>query len=408
MNGTATFSDFCELVTQQINPTEVDEEVVYLGLEHLGPGRMRPVAIGRASEVQSQKFAFRSGDVLYSKLRPYLDKAILAETNGVCSTELLVFRPRPGVDPRFLACLVHAPDFVEHAMSGVTGANHPRTSWQHVSQFPVLSLDEQEQRTNGEILWRVHDLMIACESSEHTAQELKRAAMREIFTRGIRDEPLKETEIGLVPESWIVDPLGAHHSLVSGGTPSRSNPDFWVGGTIPWVKTGEVDYCLITQTEENITPYGLENSAARLLPVGTLLMAMYGQGMTRGKVAILGIEATCNQASAAITANDNSVLTRYLYHFLAWRYEAIRSMAHGGQQQNLNLDIVRDLLLAYPRAAEEQEEIVAIFDVLDRKIELHRKKRAVLEELFRTLLHELVTGEIRLNERDLTTLAAGE
>ena len=237
------------------------------------------------------------------------------------------------------------------------------------------------------------------------AQELKRAAMRELFKRGLRGEAQKETEIGLVPDSWELASIGTHHSVVSGGTPSRGSPAFWSGGTIPWVKTTEVDYCVINETGEHITPLGLESSAAKMLPVGTLLMAMYGQGVTRGKVAILGIEAACNQACAAITPKDNAVLPRYLYHFLTSRYDEIRSLAHGGQQQNLNLEIVRDLPVAHPQTDDEQNEIVAILDALDRKIALHRQKRAVLEELFQSLLHKLMTGEIRVADLDLSALA---
>lgn len=232
--------------------------------------------------------------------------------------------------------------------------------------------------------------------------------MRKLFTRGLRGEVQKETEIGLVPENWEVESIRAHHSVVSGGTPSRSNLAFWSGGTIPWVKTTEVNYCVVDQTEEHITPAGLESSAAKLLPAGTLLMAMYGQGVTRGKVAILGIEAACNQACAAIAPTDDIISTRYLYHFLGWQYEAIRSLAHGGQQQNLNLEIVRNLPVAYPPVRQEQEEIVTILDALDRKIDLHRRKRDVLDELFKSLLHKLMTGEIRVDQLDLTALESAQ
>lgn len=238
------------------------------------------------------------------------------------------------------------------------------------------------------------------------AQELKRAAMRELFTRGLRGEAQKETEIAPMPESWVCEPLHAHHSVISGGTPSRGNPVFWTDGKIPWVKTTEIDYCQINETEEHITKRGLESSAAKLLPPGTLLMAMYGQGVTRGKVAVLGIEAACNQACAAITSMDETILPRYLYHFLTWRYEAIRALAHGGQQQNLNLETVRNLPVGYPHAKEEQNKIVAILDAIDRKIDLHKRKRAVLEELFKSLLHKLMTGEIRVADLDLSALGS--
>jgi type I restriction enzyme S subunit len=135
-------------------------------------------------------------------------------------------------------------------------------------------------------------------------------------------------------------------------------------------------------------------------------MAMYGQGVTRGRAAILGIEAACNQACAAMTPRDEQVSFRFLYHFLSFRYEAIRRMAHGGQQQNLNLDIVRDLplLVTDPKDPEEQKEIVSILDAIDQKIDLHKQKKALLEELFRTLLHKLMIGEVRASDLNLSAL----
>ena len=173
-----------------------------------------------------------------------------------------------------------------------------------------------------------------------------------------------------------------------------------MGGTIPWVKTTEVDYCVIRKTEEYITRAGVEQSAAKVLPLGTLLLAMYGQGVTRGKVAILGIEATCNQACAAIYPNDCAVDSKYLYHFLIFRYESIRQLAHGGQQQNLNLEIVRNLPILIPPGKDSQGEVVDILDAIDRKIDLHRRKQAALDELFKALLHKLMTGEIRVGDLD--------
>ncbi|MCX7025993.1 MAG: restriction endonuclease subunit S [Spirochaetes bacterium] len=238
-------------------------------------------------------------------------------------------------------------------------------------------------------------------------EELKRAAMRELFTRGLHGEAQKETEIGLVPESWEICRLGDHFELSSGGTPSRHNSEYWDSGTIPWVKTTEIDYKLIITTEECITQKGLSESAAKILPAGTLLMAMYGQGITRGKVAILGINAACNQACAAIIARDDIIFNQYLYHFFSYQYEQIRKLAHGGQQQNLNLEIVRSLAVAFPPTTE-QREIVEILDAIDRKIELHKKKKALLEELFKSLLHKLMTGEIRVADLELSAIRETE
>jgi type I restriction enzyme S subunit len=132
---------------------------------------------------------------------------------------------------------------------------------------------------------------------------------------------------------------------------------------------------------------------------------MYGQGVTRGKVGILGIEAACNQACAAIRPMDDKIDPKYLYHFLASRYEAIRQQAHGGQQQNLNLEIVRELPVAFPTDKQQQRDIVSILDAVDQKIDLHKQKHSLLDDLFKVLLQKLMTGEIRAADLDLSAIA---
>jgi type I restriction enzyme S subunit len=103
-----------------------------------------------------------------------------------------------------------------------------------------------------------------------------------------------------LPIEWESAVLGDIADVTTGGTPSRSKPEYW-GGDIPWIATGAIDFNVITEPIEYISEAGLKNSSARLYPKGTLLMAMFGQGVTRGKVAILGMDATFNQACSAIT-----------------------------------------------------------------------------------------------------------
>lgn len=352
--------------------------------------------------------SLKAGDLLVCEGGDIGRAAVWDGRVPVMSFQNHLHRLRPaqdGIDARFYVYFLQSA-FTQLGIFEGAGnkTTIPNLSRNRLAALEVPQPPQQEQIAIAQSLAKVREAIGIHDKATRTAQELKQAAMRELFTRGLRGEAQKETEIGLVPESWAIDLLGAHHSVVSGGTPSRGNPVYWTGGTIPWVKTTEVNYCVITETEEHITQQGLESSAAKLLPAGTLLMAMYGQGVTRGKVAILGIEAACNQACAAVTPTDEAIAPCYLYHFLSWRYEAIRSLAHGGQQQNLNLEIVRDLLVAYPRTADEQNEIVTILDALDRKIALHRQKRAVLEELFQSLLHKLMTGEIRVGDLDLSAL----
>ncbi|MBI4026087.1 MAG: restriction endonuclease subunit S [Verrucomicrobia bacterium] len=228
--------------------------------------------------------------------------------------------------------------------------------------------------------------------------ELKKALLHQLFTQGLRGEPQKQTEIGLVPQSWEVVRLGDVAKLQSGGTPARDKLEYWNGGDIPWVKTGEIDYLVIDTTEEMITPKGLENSAAKVFPKGTLLIAMYGQGVTRGRVGLLGIDAATNQACAAITPHDEmKVSTRFIYHFLEFHYEDLRQMGHGANQRNLNAALIKGFRFSFPKP-DEQARIVEALGVLNTKLTLHQSKHAALTALFRTLLHQLMTAQLRVHD----------
>ena len=360
-------------------------------------------------EIRSGTY-FERGDALVAKITPSFENGKQALATGlptpfgIATTEVIPLRPcKEGQDRRLLFFYLLHPDVRHHVaerMEGATGRQRIPTDV--LLDLPFPKFDPEEQTTVSDTLETIQQLIAVESLSIETTQTLKRAAMRTLFTRGLRGEAQKETEIGPMPESWKVESIEDHFSVVSGGTPSRRTPEFWANGTIPWVKTTEIDYCVIQETEESITQAGLDQSAASLLPAETLLLAMYGQGVTRGKVAILGIEAACNQACAAISPTDYVVDSKYLYHSLSFRYEAIRQLAHGGQQQNLNLEIVRNLPIAFPANKDSQQEIVTILDSIDRKFDLHRRKRAVLEELFRAVLHKLMTGEIRVEELDLT------
>jgi len=203
----------------------------------------------------------------------------------------------------------------------------------------------------------------------------------------------KQTEVGLIPRDWVVKPLGDLASVTAGGTPSRTVAKYW-NGDIPWITTSEIDFYTIDHAEQFVTKEGLNNSAAKLLPRGTLLMALYGQGKTRGKVGILGIDAATNQASAAILIKGN-VSQEFLFHYLASQYDAIRNLSNTGNQENLNGTLVRSISVLLPPLPEQRAIAVALTDVdallggLDRLI---AKKR----DLKQAVMQQLLTGQTRL------------
>jgi type I restriction enzyme S subunit len=177
--------DLCELISVQIDPNDHATKT-YIGLEHIATGRFLRIGGGRASDIQSSKFIFQKDDVLYSKLRPYLDKAILADCEGVCTTELLVLRAKPGIDPRFLLCVLHSPDFIQHALSGVTGAHHPRTSWHRIAEFIIPDLLIQNQLSISTIMWQIQDAIMISEKKQTILENLFKTLLHKLMTDEIQ------------------------------------------------------------------------------------------------------------------------------------------------------------------------------------------------------------------------------
>lgn len=198
----------------------------------------------------------------------------------------------------------------------------------------------------------------------------------------------------MLPKTWHRSTLGEIARISSGGTPDRSKPEYW-GGDVPWVTTGEIQFNTITDTAEKITSAGLQNSSAKLFPPRTLLMAMYGQGKTRGQVAKLAIEATTNQNSAAILLKDGHDSDFY-FQFLSSQYENIRDFGHSGGISHLNAGLLR--VISVPVAPiNEQRRIAQILSTWDQAIAATERLLANSEAQKLGLMQGLLTGKHRLD-----------
>lgn len=171
-------------------------------------------------------------------------------------------------------------------------------------------------------------------------------------------------------------------TFTSGGTPSRKKPEYFENGTIPWVRTKELNDGVITEVEEFITPEALKNSSAKMLPKNTVLLAMYGA--TVGKLGVLGFESSCNQACAAMIPKDGVVDYRFLYYLLLNHRELIISQATGGAQQNLSGELIKGFTFDFP-TYKEQEAIAEVLWKIDEKIAINNALSKTLEDVAQTI-----------------------
>lgn len=251
-----------------------------------------------------------------------------------------------------------------------------------------LPHDPAEQQKIADCLGSLDELIAAQARKVEALKTHKKGLMQQLFPREGETQPRLRFPKFRQSRDWAHDSLGGIFDTTSGGTPSRSNSEYWDGG-IPWVTTTQVNSGVITEADEFISESGLKNSSAKLFPKGTVLIAMYGQGKTRGRVAMLGIDAATNQACAAVLP-IKKVDPPFAFFNLSGRYEELRRLSNSGGQENLSQGLIREIPFAYPLDKAEQQRIVSCLQSLDALItaatqaldSLKVHKQGLMQQLF--------------------------
>jgi type I restriction enzyme, S subunit len=207
----------------------------------------------------------------------------------------------------------------------------------------------------------------------------------------VSDNNYKITEIGIIPSDWNVVKIKDISEVKTGGTPSKSKPEYW-NGDIKWMVSGDIHLKRVYDVPGRISKLGFENSNVKLLPKKTVMIALNGQGKTRGTVAILETELTCNQSLAGFTPSDKFV-PEFLFYNLQSRYSEIRNLTGDGARNGLNLAILREIKVALP-SLYEQRKIADILSSVDEAIE---KTEAIIEQTEKVkkgLMQQLLTKGI--------------
>lgn len=212
-----------------------------------------------------------------------------------------------------------------------------------------------------------------------------------------KDTSGDENEIALnLPPTWLKARLGEIFEVQVGATPSRRVPEYW-NGNINWVSSGEVRFNTIFRTNEKITPEGLAHASTNLQPIGTVMLAMIGEGKTRGQAAILNTEAAHNQNTAAILVSQTPCSPKYVYYFLQMNYDNTRRVGSGNNQKALNKERVRAIRFPFTSFDEQQkivEEIESRLSVCDSIEQTVDTALAQAEAMRQSILKKAFEGEL--------------
>lgn len=377
-------------------------------------GRYEPSMVLKTPDTIASGTYFECGDVLVAKITPSFENGKQALVKslplafGYATTEVIPLRTLdPKHDPRLLFFYLLHPDVRHHVaerMEGSTGRQ--RVPEDVLLDLPMPAIASEDQSRVADALELIQVASVAEDSCAQSMRDLKASAMRALFTRGLRGEAQNETELGLLPESWEVVKLGSLGRVGNGSTPKKAIASYWDGGTYPWLTSSKVYDREIVAADQFVTERALAECHLPRIASGAVLIAITGQGKTLGHCAVLRTEATINQHIAYIATDTKRADPSFVRGYLETQYDSLRQVASGGGSTKgaLTCAFLRDLPVPLP-PMEEQREIVTILDALDRKIDLHRQKRVVLADLFTSLLHKLMTGEIRVDDLDLSAIA---
>ncbi|EQA4466743.1 restriction endonuclease subunit S [Campylobacter coli] len=221
-------------------------------------------------------------------------------------------------------------------------------------KIPLPPLKEQERIVGilDESFAKIDESIKILEQDLLNLDELMQSALQKAFN------PLKDNakENYKLPQGWEWKSLGEIANTSSGGTPSRNKKEYWENGNIKWLKSGELNDGYIDFIEENITEEAIKNSSAKIFQKGTLLIAMYGA--TAGKLGILNLDSTTNQAICAFLHKDKNIkfLEKFLFYFLFFLRDKIIKDSFGGAQPNINQTYIKNLQIPLP-PIKEQEQI---------------------------------------------------
>ncbi|PZD73751.1 Type-1 restriction enzyme EcoKI specificity protein [Acaryochloris thomasi RCC1774] len=392
------------LVNQKIDAES--STLPYMGLEHIQSWTGERIKDSNASS-EGIGSHFLPNDVLFGKLRPYLAKVHLAKHEGLASTEALVLRSRDSIFPPFLRYYSVSRDFIHIVDSSTFGTKMPRASWDFIGNLAILVPSLPEQQTIATFLdhktAQIDALIAKKEALLEKLAEKRTALISQAVTKGLDPTvPMKDSGIkwlGEIPAHWGIAKLGYFASIGNGSTPKRDKAEYWSRKDFPWLNSSKINEEIIVEAEQHISKQALEECHLPVVPAGSVLIAITGEGQTRGRSALLSFEATISQHLASIQPISEVMGAIYLRRYLQAAYQWLRNESNGAGSTRaaLTCDFLKKINILLPPLNEQ----VCIINFLDSKLEIDHSLASAtqislkkLKEYRTALITNAVTGKI--------------
>ena len=386
-----TLGEVAEIVKDQWLPGDADQK--YIGLEHINQGDLQINGFGCSSSLQSNKFYFKQGDILFGKLRPYFRKVWKARFDGVCSTDIWVLRAKEGYDQNYLFYFMANPVFIDKSTGASIGTKMPRADWDFLKRskwlFPPLS----EQRAIAAVLSSFDDKIELLRRQNKTLEAIAQAIFKEWFVKfKVKGEQLKLNPKTGLPEGWKLGRIKDCGEIVCGKTPPKAINEYF-GGSIPFIKIPDMhNEMFIVKTEDSLTEEGSDFQRNKFIPANSVCVSCIA---TVGLVSITSQKSQTNQQINTIIPNSDEYL-EYLYFVLKNMTNDLIAIGSGGSATlNINTGVFSDIEIVLP-SDDILKSYHSTVEPLFVKVLSNMIQIQTLSKLRDTLLPKLMKGEIRV------------
>ena len=378
---TSELSSLCSYAKGKVSVDTLSKRN-YVSTENMMPNKGGIVDAGALPSAQYTQ-QYIKDDILVSNIRPYFKKIWMADDDGGCSNDVLVFRADRGCDSTFLYYILANDAFFNYASATSKGTKMPRGDKTAIMQYKVPCFNYETQLRIGKLLRSIDDRIAVNKKINDNLYEMVNAYYTSLF----KESDCEMTTVGNYAER-----------IYSGGTPMTSNAAYW-NGTFGWFSSGETRNRFVISTEKTITQAGIDNSSTKLATKYDIVMASAGQGFTRGQTSMLLIDTYVNQSVIVIKSEKN--ILPYLFWNLANRYDELRAIS---DSSSIRGSLTTKMIAAFEIPLANEQSLQAFADFawsVIPQIENNLLENERLTALRDSLLPKLMSGEIDVSDIQL-------